>query len=164
MTGISTPPTHQSSRDLAPPLLRLAQGRLSFGSCLLRSAHPSHQKSSTFNEVPEKAPFPSQGSQIYSHCTFTTCTSQNSFPDSYPRLPVFMKKRIMIYAQSLLFYAMTGNISLLPDSAIRAIINLLVDACKYMGTSDALPQPHNQASTLTGLTHIQGPICFQQRL
>jgi hypothetical protein len=56
-----------SSRDLAPPLLRLAQARLSFGSCLLRSAHPSRQTSSTFNEGPEKAPFPSQGSQICSH-------------------------------------------------------------------------------------------------
>ena len=80
-----------SSRDLAPPLLRLAQARLSFGSCLLRSAHSSHQTSSTFNEGPEKAPYPSQGSQICSHYTFTTCTSQNSFSDSYPRLPVFMQ-------------------------------------------------------------------------
>jgi hypothetical protein len=55
--------------DPAPPLLRAAQAWLSFGSSLLRSAHPSHQKSSTFNEEPEKAPFPSQGSQICSHCT-----------------------------------------------------------------------------------------------
>jgi hypothetical protein len=61
------------SRDLAPPLLRLAQARLSFGSCLLRSAHPSHQTSSTFNEGPEMAPFPSQGSQSCSHCTFIAC-------------------------------------------------------------------------------------------
>lgn len=59
-----------SSRDLAPPLLRLAQARLIFGSGLLRSAYPSHldQTSSTFDEGPEKAPFPSQGSQICSHC------------------------------------------------------------------------------------------------
>ena len=76
-----------SSRDLAPPLLRLVQAQLSFGSCLLRSAYPSHQTSSTFSEGPEQAPSPSQGSQICSHCTFTTCASQNSFPDSYPRLP-----------------------------------------------------------------------------
>lgn len=75
-----------SSRDLAPPLLRLAQARLNFGSCLLKSAHPSHQTSSTFNEGPEPPPppFPSQGSQICSHCAVTTCASHNSFPDSYP--------------------------------------------------------------------------------
>jgi hypothetical protein len=30
------------SRDLTPPLLRLAHARLSFGSCLLRSAYPSY--------------------------------------------------------------------------------------------------------------------------
>ena len=53
------------SRDLAPPLLR--QVRLNFGSGLLMSAHPSHQTSSTFNEGPEKTPFPSQGSQVCSH-------------------------------------------------------------------------------------------------
>ncbi|KAG4411038.1 hypothetical protein IFR04_015829 [Cadophora malorum] len=34
--------SHLSSlRDLAPPLLRLAQAWLSFGSCLLKSAYPS---------------------------------------------------------------------------------------------------------------------------
>jgi hypothetical protein len=55
------------TRDPAPPLLRAAQARLNFGSGLLRSAYPSHQKSSTFNEEPEKAPCSSQGSQICSH-------------------------------------------------------------------------------------------------
>jgi len=52
------------TRDPAPPLLRrLRPGSTSAQVCsgLLRSAHPSHQKSSTFNEEPEKAPFPSQG-------------------------------------------------------------------------------------------------------
>lgn len=36
---------------------------------LLRSAQPSHQTSSTFDEGTENAPFPSQRSQICSHCT-----------------------------------------------------------------------------------------------
>ena len=56
-------------RDPAPPLLRrLRPGSTSAQVCsgLLRSAYPSHQKSSTFNE-PERAPFPSQRSQICFH-------------------------------------------------------------------------------------------------
>jgi len=68
-TRISTPPStlaHMTPRRLCSGGSGLAQLRLN----LLRSAYLSHQKSSTFNEEPEKAPFPSQGSQICSYCTF----------------------------------------------------------------------------------------------
>jgi hypothetical protein len=62
-----------------------------------------------------------------------------------------LKKRIMICAQSILFfYAMTGNVSFASGQR-----NSMVDACRCMGTSDALPQPHNLASTPAGLTHVQ---------
>jgi len=70
--GISTlpnPRAHVTPRCLCSGRLR---PRFSFGSGLptlftpRRSQDISHQKSSTFNEGLEKAPFPSQGSQISS--------------------------------------------------------------------------------------------------
>jgi hypothetical protein len=45
-----------------------------------------------------------------------------------------LKKRIIIYAQSLLFYAITRNISFASKQR-----NSIVDACKCIGTSNALP-------------------------
>jgi hypothetical protein len=64
------------SCDPAPPLLGPVQARLSFGSGLLtlftRSQDPSHQKSSTFNEGPERPPPPqARGPESVTHCTFT---------------------------------------------------------------------------------------------
>ncbi|PMD65239.1 uncharacterized protein K444DRAFT_175032 [Hyaloscypha bicolor E] len=65
LTGISTPPNHQVhviSRRLCSGWLRHSSASAHVCSGLY---HPS-QISSTFNEGLEKAPFPSQGSQISS--------------------------------------------------------------------------------------------------
>ena len=85
MTGISTPSNHQV--HVIPR--RLCSGWLRPGSASTEvcSPIPSHQTFTTFNEGPENAPFPSQGSQICSHCTFTTCASQNSSQTVIPVCP-----------------------------------------------------------------------------
>jgi hypothetical protein len=56
-----------SPRDLAPPLLRLAQAQLSFGSYLLRSAHLSdikYQTMSLFITRPDMVPWSYFGSEL----------------------------------------------------------------------------------------------------
>lgn len=91
-TGISTPLNPHSlvtQRRLCSGQLRL--GSASAQVCLgLLNISPEIVN---FNKGAKKAPSSARGSQICSHCnlTFTTCASQNSFPDSYRRLPVVMQ-------------------------------------------------------------------------
>jgi hypothetical protein len=69
----------QSAKKLSHRVENTGTGSASAQVCLAIS--PDHQ---LLTRGPEKAPFPRQGSQICSYCTFTACASQNSFPDSYP--------------------------------------------------------------------------------
>ena len=85
MFGISTPPNHQVpviSRRLCSGWLR--PGSTSAHVCSSLLTHLTRHRQLLTRGPNPHPPFPSQGSQICSHCAVTTCASHNSFPDSYP--------------------------------------------------------------------------------